>query len=67
LLHGIVAGTGPDSVKAVHTLLDRVDDFERAGTDPEAMRHLAVCSAWQERRTQSRLSWRPAFERSQLG
>jgi hypothetical protein len=42
LLHGIVAGTGPDSVKAVHTLLDRVDDFERAGTDPEAMRHLAA-------------------------
>lgn len=42
LLHGIVAGTGPDAVKAVQVLLERIDELERSGDDREAVEVLAV-------------------------
>ena len=42
LLHGISAGTGPDAVRAVRLLLDRVEELERSGTDREAVRVLAA-------------------------
>jgi hypothetical protein len=42
LLQALTAGTGGEAVAAVSTLLDRLDELERSGAEPDAVRHLAA-------------------------
>jgi hypothetical protein len=54
LLQGIAAGTGAEAVRAVDTLLGRLDELERSRAEDEAMAHLAARGLGPEQRRRLR-------------